>query len=50
MTLSRLLLVLSFVLFVLLGLWGAGWLITTDHAFAFLGFGLASFVLAGLVA
>lgn len=47
-TLSMVFLILAFVLFLVVGAIGAGW-ITSEYVFAFLGFGLASWVLAGLV-
>jgi len=47
-TLSMLFLVVALVLFLIVGAIGAGW-ITSDNVFAFLGFGLASWVLAALI-
>ncbi len=47
-TLSMLFLVIALVLFLIVGAIGAGW-ITSDNVFAFLGFGLASWVLAALI-
>lgn len=47
-TLSMLFLIVALVLFLVFGAIGAGW-ITSEHGFAFLGFGLASWVLAGLI-
>lgn len=46
--LSTLFLVVALVLFLVVGAIGAGW-VTSEYVFAFLGFGLASWVLAGLI-
>ncbi len=49
---SKLLLVVALVLFIVLGLFGAGWLVGADHKdtmLALLGFGLAAATAAKLV-
>ena len=48
MNLSKFFLIVAFVLFLIVGAIGATW-ITSAYVFAFLGFGLASWVLASLV-
>lgn len=41
-TVHRVLLLLAVVLFVLAGLAGFGWIVTTPHVLGFVGFGLAA--------
>lgn len=48
MTVTKLLLIVALILFLIAGAIGAGW-ITSEYVMAFLGFGLATWVLAGLV-
>lgn len=48
MNISKLLLIVALVLFLIVAAIGATW-ITSAYVFAFLGFGLAAWVLASLV-